>query len=290
MYIGMRFSDFDVFRDVAHEYGLIILVRQTNVHALNYIGVRGARNYYPKPALVKAKSAKKNPAALLWKVDGHVQQVPVKVAGLVVHPQIHPGVFAQQESNGFNRVLDYWEQTMRIIAPQLAQVPIERDDPQSRRIWGEEHAAVHAPGWSWRLDMDWRSPHFGCLQLKGARTESRWSYLHGDYDLKDVIVAGKEHENLKRVKRANGVEDVVARLRRTHKTHGVTFSELVDVLNRRMGADMIQHGAEAQFTGHSDDIIAVIYPDRNYEFLDTEAKISAWYQKRDRKVPEHWNK
>jgi hypothetical protein len=62
------------------------------------------------------------------------------------------------------------------------------------------------------------------------------------------------------------------------------------MLSDLMRADMIQHGAEAQFTGHSDDDpIAVIYPDKEPEFLNTMADVSLWYQQRDRKVPTHWN-
>src|SRR5450631_1483030 len=149
MYIGMRFVDLDIFRDVAHEYGLIILVRQTKLESLKYIGQRGARSYYPKPALVKAKTAYVDPAAVNWKVDGQVQQIPVKVAGLVVHPLIHPRAFDKEK---LQRAVPYWEDTMRVLAPQLVGVRVERDDPQSRRLWGEERPALHAPGWSWRLD------------------------------------------------------------------------------------------------------------------------------------------
>ena len=57
MSIGMRRSDLKVLMDVVDDYALIILVRHTNEASLPYIGLRGQRNYFPKPLLVKAKTA-----------------------------------------------------------------------------------------------------------------------------------------------------------------------------------------------------------------------------------------
>jgi hypothetical protein len=56
---------------------------------------------------------------------------------------------------------------------------VEREDPQSRLPWGKERRGLHAPDWFWRVDVEWRSPHFGCLQLKSFKTDWQWCYLHG---------------------------------------------------------------------------------------------------------------
>jgi len=40
-----------------------------------------------------------------------------------------------------------------------------------------------------KADTDTKSKHYGCLQLQG-------SYIHGDYDLYDVIDIAQAHRNL----------------------------------------------------------------------------------------------
>lgn len=281
MSIGMRSGDLDCLMSVASEFGLIILVRHTNEASLKYIGRRGARSYYPKPALVKAKTADIDPPAMSWKVDGRTQKLAVEVAGLVVHPAFHPGAFSGERAS---KARISWNDTMRMLAPDMIGIRVEREDPQSRQRWGQERQALHSPDWCWRLDVDWRSPHFACLQLKSARTGSVWCYLHGDYDLKDVIVAGQEDDNRKKVGRIDGVPNITPKLRGTAKTHGLTFRELQDLLNSRIGAPMIQHGSEAQFAWHGDEPISVIYADNSNELLIGTAEVEAWYEQRGRKV------
>jgi hypothetical protein len=281
MSIGMRSCDLDILMSVANDFSLIILVRHTNEASLKYIGQHGDRNYFPKPAVVKAKTADVNPLPVLWKVDGRTQRIAVDVAGLVVHPAFHPAAFSGERA-GKARIS--WTDTMQVLAPDMIGIRVNREDPQSRQLWAQERRALHSPDWSWRLDVDWRSPHFACLQLKSNKTGSLWCYIHGDYDLKDVIVAGKEEDNRKKVGTVDGVLNITPKLRGTAKTHGMTFRDLQELLNHKMGAPMIQHGSEAQFAWHGDEPISVIYSDNTNELLIGEAEIQSWYQKRGRKI------
>jgi hypothetical protein len=281
MSIGMRSNDLKILMDVAREYALIILVRHTNEASLAYIGRRGERNYYPKPLFVKAKTADVDPPVIVWKVDGRTQHIPVKLAGLVVHPGFHPAAFRGEKGG---KAAIYWNETTKVLTSEVTGTRVERENPQSRLPWGKERRALHAPDWFWRVDVEWRSPHFGCLQLKSFKTGSQWCYLHGDYDLKDVMVAGQEHDNRKRVGTVDGTCNVTPRLPGTAKSHGLTFADLEDLLNQKMGAPMIQHGSEAQFAWHGDEPISVIYPDNRNELLIGTAEIEAWYRKHGRRV------
>jgi hypothetical protein len=280
MYVGMRRVDLKILLSVAEEFGLIILVRQANKKSLQYFGRRGRRAYYPKPAIIKAKTAARHPPPIAWKVDGRVQQLTCETAGLVVHPGFHAAVFDKEPAE----VIECWNDTMEVLAPDMMRVQVNREEPESRLKWSAERRALHSPDWFWRVDTEWRSPHFGCLQLKSARTESRWCYLHGDYDLKDVIVAGKEEDNRKRVKMVDGVLNITPKLRRTARTHGMTFEELRNLLNQKMAAPLIQHGAEAQFAWHGPGDITVVYPGNKFEILHGADEVETWYRLRDRKV------
>ena len=70
--------------------------------------------------------------------------------------------------------------------------------------WGKERLSART-GWRWKIDVDPASLHFGCLQI--ARDTTGWSYVHGDYDLKDVIVRGRETYNERREGKVDGVKN-----------------------------------------------------------------------------------
>jgi hypothetical protein len=267
---GMRAKDLRSFLIVARRYQVIILVRHTNEDSLKYIGQAG---FYPKPAAVKAKTADQNPPALSRLVNGLKSTKSYQVAGLVVHPGFQP---ASYRGAKVHKAQDCWNHTMETLSPTLMSTKVDLDRPQTWSLWGVERRAVNAPRWQWRVDIDASSDHFGCLQIRTG--EMPWSYVHGDYDLKDVIVLGSEQDN----RRGEGTLDGVKNF--TPLLQGMAFETIQRALNELIGADMVQHGAEAQFAWHGDEPITVAYPDwRNLTLLSAET-VQRWYEQLNREV------
>lgn len=269
--IGMRGKDLQKFMQVARDFNVIILVRHTNPDSLKYIGKAG---YYPKPALCKAKTADKNPPPLTTFVQGRKQTFQPEIAGLVVHPGFHPNAF---EPRKVAKAASEWLHTLELIGPTLKAAKVDPADPASWAIWGVERKAVASARWSWRVDIDPKSPHFGCLQLKNERIG--WSYIHGDYDLKDVIVRNRLRDNRTVKERLDGVPN------NTPFLYERSFSTIQARLNELIGADMVQHGAEAQFGWHgADDPITAAFPDWTHKLFYDAVTVQLWYEKIRRKV------
>lgn len=268
--IGMRGKDLQKFMLVAREMNVTILVRHTNDHSLRYVQQPG---FYPKPAAVKAKTADRNPRPSMRLVNGVRKAMAYDVAGLVVHPGFQPGAYAGAKAA---KALGFWSQTMETLSPTLASKSVDHARPESWSIWGVERTAVRAPRWKWRVDIDPESPRFGCLQLH--RSDIGWCYIHGDYDLKDVIVSGRETDNQRLEGKLDGVKNYTPQL------YNMTFERVQDALNQRMGVAMVQHGAEAQFAWHGDEPITVAYPDWRFLILIDAMTVQRWYDDMNRTV------
>src|SRR5690606_40101417 len=87
---GMRGKDLQKVLMVARDMNVTILIRHTNEDSLVYVEKPG---YYPKPAVVKAKTADMNPPPKSVLVDGKKQIRSYSVAGLVVHPGFYSECF-----------------------------------------------------------------------------------------------------------------------------------------------------------------------------------------------------
>lgn len=269
---GMRGKDLRAFIRVARRFGVIILVRQTNENSLRYVGRPG---FYPKPAAVKAKTADQNPAAETIFAGGKKSR-RYDIAGLVVHPGFQPGAYRGAK---VAKAQDCWDHTMETLAPTMLKERVDLKTPETWAKWGVERHAVNAPRWWWRVDVNPDSERFGCLQLKSERTP--WSYVHGDYDLKDVIVIGQEQDNRRNEGKLDGVKNFTPLLQ------GMEFETIQHALNQEMGVEMVQHGAEAQFAWHGDEPITVVYPDepemRHLLLMDAET-VQSWYMSLNREV------
>ncbi len=268
--VGMRGKDLRAFMQVARDYNLIILVRHTNEDSLKYVGVSG---YYPKPAAVKAKTADQNPPLVRQLINGQATTRTYQIAGLVVHPGFQPEAYRGTKGA---KALDCWEHTMETLSPELMRKPVHLDRPDTWSFWGVARQGVKALRWKWRVDIDPNSKHFGCLQLKSDAIP--WSYIHGDYDLKDIIVLGKESHNQRNEGALDGVKNFTPTL------YGVTFDTVLRALNASVGVDMVQHGAEAQFAWHGDEPITVVYPDWRFLTLLSATTVQSWYQQLNREV------
>jgi hypothetical protein len=268
---GMRGKDLQKFLLVADQFNVTILVRHTNRHSLPYIEKPG---YYPKPAVCKAKTADQNPPQREIAYQGRKINKKYEVAGLVVHPDFHGE--SCYEGAKLAKAQDAWNHTLEVLSPVSLRLKVDPNNPNSWPTWGAERQGVGASArWSWRVDVDPNSAHFGCLQLKNP--DIGWSYVHGDYDLKDVIVEGREEENLRRQGVLDGVRNNIPDL------HGVNYKTIQVKLNCMMGADMVQHGSEAQFAWHGDEPITVASPGWKHLVLYDAATVQSWYMnlKRD---------
>ena len=84
------------------------------------------------------------------------------------------------------------------------------------------------------------APHFGCVRYNG-------SLIYGDYDLFDIVPVGHERRNLALVKSTGeGAIDM----------RGARVSPVQSFINQRLNVEMIQHGANAQFTVLFEDVDA----------------------------------
>lgn len=267
---GMRGRDLRSFMLVARQYNVILLVRHTNEDSLRYVGLPG---YYPKPAAVKAKTADRNPPPVNRLINGRPATRVHKVSGLVVHPGFQPQCYMGAK---VAKAQNCWAHTMETLSPTLMNKTVDLGRPDTWAVWGVERHAVHAPRWMWRVDVNPNSDHFGCIQLKSAGIP--WSYIHGDYDLKDVIVIGSEQDNRRGEGKLDGVKNFTPLLK------GLEFETIRLALNSMVGVDMVQHGAEAQFAWHSEEAITVAYPDwRNLTLLSAET-VQSWYVALNREV------
>lgn len=267
---GMRGKDLQKFLMVARDMNVIILVRHTNDDSLKYVQKPG---YYPKPAVVKAKTADKNPPHVIQFLRGKKHVVSYDVSGLVVHPGFQPDCFATKKKD---KALGYWNDTMTTLSPSLLNSVVDLNRPDSWSTWGVERKGVLAPRWSWRVDVNPESTHFGCLQLNNGA--SGWCYIHGDYDLKDVIVRGQERDNRRHEGKMDGVKNFTPLL------NNIEFEHVRTRLNALMGVEMVQHGAEAQFAWHGDEPITVAFPDWRHLLLYDAMTVQAWYQNLNRDV------
>lgn len=271
--LGMRGKDVRAFCMIAQKYKVYILVRQTNEASLHYVGQAG---YYPKPAAIKAKTSDNDPPPFIYPVGGQVRTAQHRVAGLVANPWLQPAVYAGSK---LSKAKDYWLETLDIALSPGANIPeASATKPETWVVWGKERLSART-GWRWKIDIDPASPHFGCLQI--AKDAVTWSYVHGDYDLKDVIVRGRETYNERKEGNIDGVKNYTPLL------PGQAFETIRRELNDAMGVDMVQHGSEAQFAWHGDEPIVVILPDGpqlQYEILGNAEAVQQWYVKLNRSL------
>jgi hypothetical protein len=267
---GMRGKDLRAFCMVARQYGVYILVRHTNEASLKYVGKAG---YYPKPATIKAKTADVDPPPYRHGSGANGKTVQHRIAGLVPHPGFQPQVF---EGAKLGKAMNCWMDTVDVLHGAGANIP--GTTPDTWAAWGREHNSGLS-GWRWRVDVDPLSPHFGCLQI--ARDGVGWSYLHGDYDLKDVIVQGHETDNERQQGKVQGAKNYTPLL------PGLEFETIRKALNDAIGVDMVQHGAEAQFAWHGDEPITIIYPGGpllEFKTLLNAEAVQRWYMELNREV------
>jgi len=155
---------------------------------------------------------------------------PYQLAGLVADPNLHPRAF---QASKISKARDCWS----AMKPLLGSL--------------------------YKVNMDTRSSHYGCLQLQGA-------YIHGDYDLYDIIDVTQAHRNLA------AVESLLGQVHR----RGPKLLQVQEFINSRIGSPMIQHGGEAQYADHSEQSLDAFGPGGEDVTILNEYSVRAWYQDR----------
>jgi len=114
------------------------------------------------------------------------------------------------------------------------------------------------------LDQDASSVHCGCLMLQR-------NYIHGDYDLYDIIDITQAHRNL-------AAAEVL--LGQPHR-RGPKVLAVQEFVNSRIGSPMLQHGADAQFLSeHRSEPIDALGPEGEDVTILNQLSIKAWYRDR----------
>lgn len=124
-----------------------------------------------------------------------------KLAGLVTSPFIHPKAFPT------HKIFDV------------------------RMQWNKTASPI---GGIYQIDSRPSSRHYGCLMTGGH-------YIHGDYDLYDIVDPQQPFRNLALVEILDGIP---------HRK-GANTQKVMDYVNPRIGSPMIQHSGNAQFADHT---------------------------------------
>ena len=116
------------------------------------------------------------------------------------------------------------------------------------------------------VERDKASAYHGCVQLGGKR-------VHGDYDLKGIVLPGQEFRVLSLVTESLGQD----------ARRGPKFYEVQEFVNSAIGKPMVQHGAEDEYLDHSTDLdetIFVFFPEKRVpKLLRGPADTRAWYER-----------
>jgi len=157
---------------------------------------------------------------------------PAQVAGLVVDPTLQPLAFSPKKLLQANKE---WRKYGR---PMLASgYSVEKDNPV----------------------------YLGLLRRNGM-------FLHGDYDLYDIIDPEAASRNLAAVESLLGHPHM----------RGAFFSKVQRFVNAKIGIPMIQHGGDMQFKDHSEQSIDVFGPSGEDVTILNEFSVRGWYADRFR--------
>ena len=136
--------------------------------------------------------------------------------------------------------------------------------------WKKFQPVLQKPASGYSVDRDPNSRHFGCVTLCRAETGGVRKYIHGDYDLYDIVGGSNVRVNLA----------IVDTLHEQRHMRPPELRRVQDYVNSRIGVPVVQHGGQAQFAKHSDEAIDVFGPHGEECTLLNEFSIRGWYQNR----------
>ena len=222
-----------VFKEAAKVYKVYILVRGTNPKSFRFFNQ--PTRYSPKRLDIKAKTAK-------------IDFDPYILGGLVVSPEIHPGVFGDRDMKS---VRQHWKASLDVIYMPKP---------------GELRAYMPA-GKSYAVEMDPNHKHYGVLYYSSSGLITQKLYVCGDYDLYGLAPAVHPEVN------------TYVNEKMLHTTHHRS-PQLFDVqnyVNNRLGFPLIRHGAQDNYLKHQDEPVVAFEPDGTTIILIGKAAIEAYY-------------
>jgi hypothetical protein len=134
------------------------------------------------------------------------------------------------------------------------------------QIWNGEfsqHTQVEKPGSRWAVVTDQSARHYGAVTCNG-------DFIYGDYDLYDIIDPDQAPRNLAAVEALGSQPHM----------RGPNFYKVQQFVNVRIGAPVVQHGGEMQYTDHSDQSIDAFGPAGEECTILNQFSVRGWYQER----------
>jgi hypothetical protein len=140
----------------------------------------------------------------------------------------------------------YYETSGLVIDPTVHKNLFDgKKTGSALEIWNQfklEYLDDKASGYT--VNQDATHTHFGCVQLRGK-------YLYSDYDLYDIIVVGHETANLALITTRDGAPNFTT----------ARQNKIEDFVNDKIGAEMVHHGGQFQFSEHTNDIVEIFGPE-----------------------------
>lgn len=239
----MRLRDIAACSKAAKFFGVYIMVRRTNTQSIQYIGQPG---YVAKRLDCKPKTAD---------FSVGLPQGFKEVAGLVVDPTLE-GFQRAFKPAKLTEAKKEWEKFKPLLAPDMLDS-------------NKKPAYTYLPkGKFYAVQLDKKNKHYGCLMFSSFSLLSAASYIHGDYDLYDIVPADKPEEN------------IVYKEMRLDVPHnrGKRFFDVQHFLNNKMGAPLVLHGSQAKWKGHTDEPIDIFCPDGDVREASNMNQIRKLYQ------------
>ncbi len=246
-----------IFKLAAKRHNVYIAMRRINKFSLGYIG---APDYVPKPLDCKAKTANIDH-------DPVIEGQPRKIAGLVVDWDVlGEAAFTPAKRKDAE---DSWKafKAANLLAPPM-------------RDASGKLAFTVMPGKIYATEFDKSSVHYGCLKYAPSSVLTMGKYIHGDYDIYDIVPAGDVATNVvardKNWSRGTSMDPLP-------HSRGKQFFDvqyfIKSQIRMKTGVDvaMIQHGEQVTFKDHTDEPIDIFCPDGRTVTCANEAETRAWY-------------
>jgi hypothetical protein len=135
--------------------------------------------------------------------------------------------------------------------------------PKAMKEWKKfcAEGLIGGSGARYGTQSDPNKPYYGALLLGG-------DFVHGDYDLYDIIDPDQASRNLAAVETMLG---------QPHR-RGANFYRVQQLINQKIGAPMVQHGGEAQYADHSEQALDAFGPAGEECTILNEFSVRGWYE------------
>lgn len=232
------------FKGAAKLYNVAIIVRRTNTHSLKHIGKSYA---VPKRLDCKAKTADN--------FFVHPQGGYKDVAGLVVDPNLTgPAAFNPSK---YSEALECWTDfATSKLSPRIKTLQ-------------DLLAFTYVPdGRFYFVDLDPKSPYYGCVKFAINSLIAAGKCIHGDFDLYAIVPMDYPEYN---------EATFETRLNTIH-ARSPDFFDVQHFVNNRIGIPMVQHGADESYRSqHRDESMDIFLPGGDVDFVRNGAELAAYY-------------